>query len=303
MKLVVLMSTYNGEKYIREQLDSLISQDLMPYKIIIRDDGSSDETINILEEYSSNYSFIEYYYGKNKKPAKSFWELITTCEEADYYALCDQDDIWFKDKLSSAVNMLEKEDKNIPLLYCGRFILTDEKLNKLNSNISKLYSYTDFAHSLLYTTAPGCTFVFNNEARKQIVKYDMEKEYCIIHDSIIHKVVAMFGKVILDEEPHMYYRQHKNNEIGLTANKFKSFCARINHFIGGKAKNTRSNLAKSLIKVYGKDLDKEKLELLNVVANYSSNSKYKKMLLKDPRFLTGSINDKFYKLLVVFNYI
>lgn len=303
MKLVVLMSTYNGEKYIREQLDSLLNQDLMPNKIIIRDDGSSDETINILEEYSSNYPFIEYYYGKNKKPAKSFWELITTCEETDYYALCDQDDVWFKDKLSSAVNMLEKEDKNIPLLYCGRFILTDDKLNRLNSDISKLYSYTDFAHSLLYTTAPGCTFVFNNEARKQIVKYDIEKGYCIIHDSIIHKVVAMFGKVILDEEPHMFYRQHGNNEIGLTADKRKTFIGRIKRFLSGKSKNTRSNLAKSLLKVYGKDLDKEKFELLNAVANYDSNTEYKKILLIDQRLLTGTNNDFFYKLLVIINYI
>ena len=211
--------------------------------------------------------------------------------------------MWFKDKLSSAINMLEKEDKNMPLLYCGRFILTDDKLNRLNSDISKLYSYTDFAHSLLYTTAPGCTFVFNNEARKQIVKYDIEKEYCIIHDSIIHKVVAMFGKVVLEEEPHMFYRQHGNNEIGLTADKKKTFIGRVKRFLIGKSKNTRSNLAKSLLKVYGKDLDKEKFELLNAVANYDSNSEYKKMLLNDSRFLTESINDKFYKLLVIFNYI
>ena len=113
----------------------------------------------------------------------------------------------------------------------------------------------------------------------------------------------MFGKVILDEEPHMFYRQHGNNEIGLTADKRKTFIGRVKRFLSGKSKNTRSNLAKSLLKVYGKDLDKEKFELLNAVANYDSNSEYKKMLLNDSRFLTESINDKFYKLLVIFNYI
>mgnify|MGYP003336641282 CR=1 FL=1 len=148
-----------------------LNQNLKPTKILIRDDGSRDDTVNILEEYASNYSFIEYYCGENKGPAKSFFELINKVDGYDYYALCDQDDVWFKDKLSTAVNMLEKEDKNIPLLYAGRFTLTDEKLNTLKSDVSKLYSFSDFAHSLIYHTAPGCTFVFNDEAKKLITKY------------------------------------------------------------------------------------------------------------------------------------
>lgn len=303
MKIIVLMSTYNGEKYIREQLDSLINQDLRPTKILIRDDGSKDETLNILEEYASKYNFIEYYYEKNLGPAKSFFDLINKCEDADYYALCDQDDVWFKDKLSSAINMLEKQDRNIPLLYAGRFIITDEKLNPLKSDVSKLYSYTDFAHALLYHTAPGCTFVFNNEARKKIIKYDVNKEYIVIHDAIIHKVVTMFGKMILDETPHMYYRQHKNNAIGLTADKFKEISHRINNVLSGKLRNYRSNTAKSLLNVYGDECDKDKKELLNIVALYKENKNYRKKLLNNKCFLTNSVNDIFFKILVTINYI
>ena len=302
MKVIVLMSTYNGEKFIREQLDSLINQDLMPYKIIIRDDGSKDETINILEEYSSNYSFIEYYYGENKGTARSNWELINKCEKADYYALCDQDDVWFKDKLQVAVDTLEKQGKG-PLLYCGRFTLTDESLNPLNSDISKLYSYTDFPHSLIYQTSPGCTMVFNDAARKKIVEYDIENNYCMIHDSIIHKIVAMFGTVVLDETSHMYYRQHGSNQIGLTANKVKTFFGRIEHFLSGRIKNTRSDIAKALLDVYGEQLDKDKYELLNIVANYRNDKELKNKFLKEPRFLTGTSNDKFFKLLIRSDYI
>jgi glycosyltransferase involved in cell wall biosynthesis len=303
MKIIVLMSTYNGEKYIREQLDSLINQDLRPTKILIRDDGSKDDTLNILEDYASKYNFIEYYYEKNLGPAKSFFDLINKCEDADYYALCDQDDVWFSDKLSSAINMLEKEDHNIPLLYAGRFIITDEKLNPLKSDVSKLYSYTDFAHALLYHTAPGCTFAFNNEARKKIIKYDANKEYIVIHDAIIHKVVTMFGKMILDEEPHMYYRQHKNNAIGLTADKFKELFHRVNNVLSGKLRNYRSNTAKSLLNVYGDECDKDKKELLNIVAFYKENNNYRKQLLNNKCFLTNSVNDIFFKILVELNYI
>ena len=143
------MSTYNGEKFLREQLNSLVTQKLKPDQIFIRDDGSTDATMDIIKYYADSYKFIKYYHGENLGAAKSFMELINKAEEADYYALCDQDDVWFEDKLQVAVNTLEAIRPNdIPLLYCSRFTLTDEKLNPLDSEISKLYGYTDYAHAL-----------------------------------------------------------------------------------------------------------------------------------------------------------
>lgn len=303
MKVIVLLSTFNGELYLKEQLDSLIKQTLKPYKIFIRDDGSNDNTLNILKEYKANYGFIDFYQGSNLKPAKSFFDLIKNTEEADYYALCDQDDVWFEDKLEAAVKLLEKEDKNIPLLYSGRFILTDQNLYPLDSNVSKLYGYTDFPHALLYHTAPGCTFVFNELARRQTIRYDVEKEYCVIHDAIIHKVVAMFGKMILDNKPHMFYRQHGNNEIGLTTNKIKIVVDKIKFFTTGKLKNYRSNTAKSLLNVYGKELDVDKKAILEAVANYQSDKKSKNNLLTMECFKTHSINDFIIKMMVLFKYL
>ena len=303
MKIIVLMSTYNGEKYLKEQLDSLLNQSLVPSKIIIRDDGSSDNTLNIIKEYANRNTIIDYYQGNNIGPTKSFYELIKNVENADYYALCDQDDVWYKDKLEKAINKLEQEDNGIPLLYAGRFILTDEYLNKLDSNMSKLYSYTDFAHSLIYHTSPGCTFVFNDLTRKQVLKYDMNTRFCKIHDEIIHKVVSMFGKVILDEEPLMYYRQHANNVFGLTANKNKEFFHRIRNFLSKDVKNDRSKIARNLLEVYGSECDKDKKELLNIVGNYVNSNKLKKELLNNELFKTNTINDLFFKILVLANYI
>lgn len=303
MKLIVLMSTYNGEKYIRQQLDSLLSQTLKPDQICIRDDGSKDDTIAILEEYAGRYPFIKYYCGQNRGPAKSFWELICNCEEADYYSLCDQDDVWFDDKLSVAVEMLQKEDQSQPLLYCSKFTLTDSELNPIDSNVSSLYGFSDFPHSLIYHTAPGCTFVFNHAAREKIVKYDVEKEYCLIHDAIIHKVVAMFGKMILDNRSHIYYRQHENNEIGMNANKAKVFIERVDRFLNGKIRNYRSKTAKSLLNVYGDEIDEDKKELVDIVANYMNDPKLKRELLSRECFRSHTINDLFFKILVLVNYI
>ena len=303
MKLIVLMSTYNGERYIRQQLDSLLKQSVLPDKIYIRDDGSKDNTVSILEEYASEHPIIEYYYGKNLGPARSFWELINRCEDADYYALCDQDDVWFEDKIETALDVLQKEDNNIPLLYCCRYKLTDKDLNVINSDVSKLYDFSDFPHSLIYHTAPGCTFVFNRQARKKIIEYDVNKEYCIIHDAIIHKVVAMFGEVILDRDAHMYYRQHGDNEIGMNANKIEVFAGRIKRFLTGKIKNYRSNTAKSLLNVYGNEIDDEKKKLLQIVADYRNQPDLKRQFLKEKRFRSGTVNDFFLDLLILANYI
>lgn len=303
MKLIVLLSTYNGERYIREQLDSLINQELRPSKIFIRDDGSKDETISIIKEYCDKYDFITYYCGENKGPARSFWELITKCEDADYYALCDQDDVWFVDKLKMAVEMLEKEDQQIPLLYCSKYTLTDRDLNPIDSNVSSLYNFSDFSHALIYHTAPGCTFVFNQVARKRILEYDVEKEYCIIHDAIIHKVVTMFGKMILDNTSHMYYRQHGDNEIGMNADKFKTFTGRINRFLNGNIRNYRSNTAKSLLNVYGDECSSQNRELLKMVADYMNDRSLKKKMLKYKGFESGTVNDLFFRILVLVNYI
>lgn len=303
MKLIVLMSTYNGEKYIRRQLDSLLNQDFKIDRIMIRDDGSRDDTVGILEEYASEHSFIKYYCGKNVGVYKSFYELIRNSEDADYYALCDQDDVWFKDKLSTAVKCLDSKDNSIPQLYCSRYTLTDKDLNPINSDVSKLYDYTDFNHSLIYHTAPGCTFVFNHEARLKVLKYDMNKEYTLIHDAIIHKVVAMFGEVTLDHNSHMFYRQHNNNQIGMSADKLKVFVGRVNNFVSGRIRNYRSKTAEALLRIYGDQIDDEKKRLLNILANYKKDPELKKQLLNEKSFKTGTINDYFFRLLVLANYI
>lgn len=303
MKLIVLLSTYNGERYLCQQLDSLLNQTFLPDKILIRDDGSKDSTLDILKRYKQKSDRIDFYCGENKGPAKSFWELICKCDKADYYALCDQDDFWFEDKLERAVTLLEKEDSDLPLLYFSKYTLTDKDLNPIDSNVSDLYNFSDFAHSLLYHTAPGCTFVFNEAARKRIVKYDVEKEYCLIHDSLIHKIVAMFGKLILDEESHMYYRQHGNNEIGMDANKIRVFIGRVDRFLNGKIRNYRSRTAQALLEVYGEEIDDEKKELLTIVADYAHDKHLKKQLLSKECFRSHTINDVFFKLLVLVNYI
>lgn len=157
MKISVLLSTYNGEAYLREQIESLFSQTFADVNIFIRDDGSSDKTQNILTEYHS-YKQITCYTGDHLGFALSMWNLIQICDDAEYYAFCDQDDVWDSDKLEIAVNMLKNEDSSIPLLYCGNVRVTDSSLKTLKSYATR-EDPVDYLHALIRNHSSGCTSI------------------------------------------------------------------------------------------------------------------------------------------------
>lgn len=286
MKACVLLSTYNGEQFLREQLDSLIAQKLpedCELLILVRDDGSSDSTIQILEEYKEKCS-LQWYKGENLKSAKSFWDLVKNSPDSDYYCFCDQDDVWFSDKVDRAIKMLqEQENQDQPLLYCSNVTVVDRDLNPIAA-LNKGEYRTDFASALIFSIAPGCTMVFNKAAKCALMKYDMNKEYVVIHDWLAHKIVAMLGRVIYDDIPSLSYRQHGNNVIGAPrGGKIGAFFSKVKRMFGNHAL-IRSEVAKSLINVYGSQLDSEKLHLLDIVANYRTNRSLKKEFLKSRQF-------------------
>lgn len=302
IKLTVIMSTYNGEKYLREQLDSILAQDINEWgilKILVRDDGSSDDTVKILEEYKiSTKGKLDYYTGENLRTAGSFWNLVNRVGEADYYSFSDQDDVWFKDKLSRAVKKLESMGDG-PLLYCSEYTAVDSNMKQLDIVHDELNKFTDFPHSLLYSTAPGCTFVFNEAARREMVKYDMGRYFPEIHDWLAHRIITMTGRMYFDETPSMYYRQHGDNVIGMQSGGIKGLKRRIKMFLSGSTESIRARCAGNLLKIYGDELDTDRREILREVAYYRKNSAYRKKFLKDKRFCPGGINTLFLKFLII----
>ena len=303
MKIVVLMSTYNGEKFLREQIDSLLAQ-TYPVEIYVRDDGSTDSTQSILDEYRKN-KCLEWYTGENLKPAKSFWNLVQTAPQADYYAFCDQDDVWFPDKIERAIKrLMQEEDQNQPLLYCSNVTVTDADLKPASKGpdgkVDKVN--TDFAHSLIYSLAPGCTMVFNAPARTEMIKYDMNKEFEIIHDWLTHKITAMLGTVIYDSKPSMLYRQHGNNVIGAQNGGIRTLISGVKRLMTTSA-GIRSGNAQSILNIYEKQLNTKNIELLYMVANYKKNKKQKKALLHNPAFKVRKKTDFLFRVLVRMNKI
>lgn len=298
MLVKVLLSSYNGEKYIEEQIDSILSQQCSAdIEILIRDDGSKDSTDQILNKYQDSGK-IKWYKGNNLKCTKSFWDLILNSGDADYYAFSDQDDYWKSDKIEKAISMLENEDKNIPLLYTGNYIVVNKELKPI-IKVDYKEKDTSFATALIKSLSPGCTFIFNKKACEILRMYRGELD---IHDWTAHKIIAGLGKVVYDPIPYILYRQHGNNVIGISKSKFKCFCARTKRFLNGSSDGIRSEVAKCLLKTYDKLLKEENKTILSKLANYKNSFKDKRILLKDKSFdLGNTITNLQFAILVLIN--
>ena len=294
-KVLVLMSTYNGEKYICEQLDSIINQTFQNIDILVRDDGSRDKTQEILEKYKIDNK-LDWYTGDNLKPAKSFMDLVYNCDNSyDYYAFCDQDDFWLEDKISRAVDLLSRSDK--PAMYYCATNNVDSHLNHIdnyfrNSKASKSLKSSIKAGSLI----PGCTMVFNRELLNFIRLY--KPEYIGMHDNWVHLIcLAVHGDVISDENALILYRQHTNNAVGSGK---KSINYRLCRLFGNP--NIYSRIAFELYKGYKQFLTADENEFLQNIINYKKNVRSTLECLKDSTFNGISVKDRLiYKLKIVMN--
>ena len=274
----VLLSTYNGEKYIDQQLMSLIKQEDVIIHILIRDDGSQDKTLEIVERYAKEYDFISIIKGKNKGFAKSFWDLIQKSGEYEYYAFCDQDDIWDKRKLISAIELIKK--KNIkspkPTLYTSDVQSMDNNFNLLKKHTFGFKGTLSLDDSLIRSVLPGCTFVFNNELKKIACQYHGR---IISHDWLIYQIALIFGQVVFDNNVYMNYRIHENNTIGVET-KFGFIKSRINNLIKDKNKTRRTDVVKDILDCYGTQLSVDVFNELVLFVNANKLSCLIKLLKK-----------------------
>ncbi len=218
-KIAVLICTYNGEKFLRQQLESIVAQTYSNWEIFASDDGSTDDTLAILEEYQRTLGQERFHIVKG--PGKGFaWNFLSLLEVSgdgfDYYAFSDQDDEWLATKLEHSLNKLnalKADNEGRPALHCGRTML----INEFNECIgySPLFEKApSFKNALIQSIAGGNTMMFNAPARKLICL--TPHDYKIIsHDWWIYIVISgCGGDVIYDESPTIKYRQHTSNIIG-----------------------------------------------------------------------------------------
>lgn len=277
--VTVLMSTYNGEKYLREQIDSILAQEKIKVNLIVRDDGSSDGTISILEEYKAKGE-LSYYCGQNIGPARSFLQMLNTAPESDYYAFSDQDDYWLPDKLATAVNML-RAYKDRPCLYFCQTQLADKDLNKTDSVIIK--PLLTFGESLVYQFVGGCTMVMNSKLKDTITKYS--PEYLPMHDVWVYDIALATGAyVVFDPTPHILYRQHGNNAIGQSHGNWRKEWKKRWQRVAKNKEHSRYKTALELRKGYWDVMEAENKAILGKFIEGHNAMQERLSMLYDPRY-------------------
>ncbi len=239
-KVTVLMSAYNGELYIKDQLKTLVNQKNVDLRILVRDDGSQDHTVEIIKAYEKKYPYIRLIEGTHKGAMESFLELMWICEpDADYYAFCDQDDIWLEDKLSHGICYLNRHSQNKIRMYCSSVILVDENLRTIQSGTGG-YAGLSYGNALVENRCIGCTIIFSADTLLQIRKY-RRPVHMYMHDWFLYLFVSAFGEVICDRNSYILYRQHKGNLLGGYLSDLHIFRRRIRNM-----KNLRIYLQKQI---------------------------------------------------------
>ncbi len=236
----ILMATYNGEKYLREQIESILNQTYKNIRLIISDDCSTDKTREIIKEYEKkDKRIISYFQEKNLGYVKNFNFLLTKVENP-IYMLSDQDDIWLPIKVEHTYNFMQKT--NADLVFTDLTVV-DENENIINDSFNNLMKLTKkinktigtYKLAYLYNCVTGCTIMSKKEKLKDILDIPTNSKH-IFHDHWIALTNSINGNVKYLPEPLIKYRQHGDNQVGAkhTIEKFKTIEEIRNHFINVK---------------------------------------------------------------------
>lgn len=238
-KIAILMATYNGEKYISQQIDSLLAQTYREWELFIHDDGSNDGTIAVANRYVQKYpDRIHLVEGKPTGGAKYNFFYLLGQVEAPYYMTCDQDDMWLEKKIELTYNKMREleitgaaNNKAVPCLVYTELKVVDSELNTIADTMSEYQSLDCHKQSInqfiLQNSVTGCTMMINRRLRDKMLEIT-NIDNTIMHDWWAALIAAQFGKTAFIDEPTILYRQHGDNSLGaLGVNKLSYIVKRV----------------------------------------------------------------------------
>lgn len=289
MLIEILMSTYNGEKYIKQQIDSIMQQKAVDVHISIRDDGSTDNSVecikNMMELYPGKITLFE---GENIGYRRSFLMLLKLGIDADYYGFADQDDYWKSDKLYRAIECLKSIKDDIKL-YASSLEIVDTNMDSIGeNNISRmpktLESY--FTRSRL----AGCTFVFSKACKCLAQKFsDIEypDEMMPDHDFVVGTCAFACGNVYLDDRKEICHIRHEGS-VTSGGNGIKKRIQTEWKLIF-RRKNVRSTMAKEMIVECSNELSENAKKFFDTVVDYQTSMRKRIKLLFNKKMTSGMI--------------
>ena len=262
------MGTYNGQAFLAEQLLSIEKQSYKNWRLIISDDGSTDDTLAIAKTFQEKWGCerLEIREGPKQGYCKNFLSLaVDTTIKASYYAFADQDDVWMVDKLSIAVAYFNAKNRvELPRVYCGRTQLVNQQLAILG--YSPLFALPcSFRNALVQSIAGGNTMVFNQGAKELLELAGMQQ--VVSHDWWVYQLIkGAGGNVYYDPEPTLYYRQHEGSLVG-SNNGFRAKLDRIGYVFSGRFKAWNTINYQALVNV-NDFLSKDNQDILAVFGKF-----------------------------------
>jgi len=280
------MATYNGEKYIGEQLESLLAQTYTDWQLIVRDDCSSDKTMDILRSYQQKYP-QKIQVIKAETPsggaAQNFFKLLDYVEN-DYVMFCDQDDVWLPNKIALTMERMQESEgrygRDMPILVHTDLWVVDENLQTLNPSffaMAKMNPLKNTLNDLLVTnTVSGCTMMINKALLNQTV---IPSRDALMHDSWIALVAQLFGEIVTLRKATLRYRQHGNNSCGVKSVNTMSY---YSEKLGNLEKVHKGLVAQyrnagEFKRVYGDKMTKEQIEMLDCYSRFDSMNIFQRL--------------------------
>lgn len=262
--VAVVMSTYNGEKYVQEQLESVLAQDYGNLAVFVRDDGSRDDTVKVLERYERDGK-ISLERGKNVGVVRSFFSLLkSVAGRFNYVAFCDQDDRWHVDKVSRAVSVLAERDERVPQLYCSEYVFCDSDLRPQGKSHLNQRG-VDFPTMLYENMVSGNTVLMNDALVRAVVNAGVDGVYC--HDWWCALVASAIGELTFDDFASLDYRRTGANVSATGTGGMSLLRYRARKFLqGGELENVTLQL-KKLESDFGTTMPMERRRLLGRFLN------------------------------------
>ena len=232
MKINIVMSTYNGEQFLAEQIDSIQQQTFKDWQLLIRDDGSSDQTPEIIKSFVAQdprIVFINEHDRENFGVIKNFFTLIKH-DKADYYFFSDQDDVWLEDKLETMLAAARQYPDQLPLMVYTDLCVVDQNLQVMNQSMIRAQSHhanTELVQELTENTVTGGVAMTNHALAERWRTLDN----IIMHDWYLAVLATAIGKLVYIDQPGELYRQHDNNVLGA-----RTFTKRLKTWLSGPSK-------------------------------------------------------------------
>ncbi|WP_313344487.1 glycosyltransferase family 2 protein [Lacrimispora sp.] len=282
--VTILLATYNGETYLRQQLDSLLNQTHKELFILISDDLSSDRTPGIIKGYEKKYP-NQIKSLKNIKasgsPQNNFFRLLSSADD-DYIMLCDQDDIWLPHKVEVTLKEMKQMElkwgNDLPLLVHGDLSVTDEEGTIRQKSMARFQNIAvhdnRFTHYLVENNITGNTVMINRSFLSYLTYIPKQ---CMMHDWWLGLLASCFGKISYIDQPLLLYRQHGSNQVG-SRGQMEQYVSRLTQKERVKEEYRKMFLqARAFLKQYGQEMDSEKREALEQFVTLPDKSRLEKV--------------------------